>query len=92
MAALTAALVGLAAASTISTLRSKGPKAPTPAELPPPPNVALDAQVADAARTRAETAQRTRAGGAYGRGATLLTGPGGITAPAPVQRKSLLGQ
>lgn len=81
--------LGLIGAPLLSNLMKK---APAPAAPPPVPNAAVDAQVADTARLQAEAAQRVRAAGALGRRATLLTGPSGVAAPPPVQRKTLLGQ
>jgi hypothetical protein len=86
------AIIGLAAGSVASTLFNKGPKAPSIADLPPAPNVAVDNQVAETERMRAEASQRVRAAGGTGRRQTLLTGAGGIPTPPPVMRKTLLGQ
>lgn len=58
--------------------KPKMPKAP-----PPPPTIAdYDVQAAG---------QRQRGGGTYDAGGTIMTGGGGLTAPAPIGRKTLLG-
>jgi hypothetical protein len=61
------------------------PKPPPPPPLPPPP--APDAPAIRAAE--AEARQRARL--ARGRASTILTGGTGLTEPAPIGRKRLLG-
>lgn len=58
---------------------------PVPAPLPPPPVLQSPQgqQAADDAKRRAQAA--------YGLGATVMTGPQGLTAPATTQSKTLLG-
>lgn len=77
---LAAKPVGKAVGSLLGIEPPKPPRAP---QLPP----AVDPQQADAAAARA----RRRALSAGGRSSTILTGPGGLTEPAPGQRKTLLG-
>lgn len=99
MAALStvAAVTALAASafSVGSTLTQKGPKAP-PAlpELPVAPDATAETKAADEAATKAGIAARQKAEAPNRRGfaGTLLTGPAGVQAPAPVAYKSLLGQ
>jgi hypothetical protein len=66
-----------------------GGGAPPPPPPPPPPPLLSDASVQFAARQQAiDTAQ------AYGRAATLMTGPGGTAGGpgnAPVAKRVLLG-
>lgn len=62
------------------------PKIPAP--TPPPAVPAFEGPETQAARDR----QRRALAGARGRESTLLTGPQGITAGAPVITKTLLGQ
>jgi hypothetical protein len=64
--------------------KSKPPKLPPP--LPPPPTL-TDADAEDQRRLQREKERKRR-----GRSSTILTGPLGVTGPAPVQRKTLLGQ
>lgn len=54
------------------------------------PNPAATQIAADAAARTAGAAQRKRSAGAQGYKSTLLTGPQGVTTPAPAQ-KTLLG-
>ncbi|MEZ5665902.1 MAG: hypothetical protein R3F55_00375 [Alphaproteobacteria bacterium] len=61
-----------------------GPK--TPAPLPPPPT--RD----DAAVRQAAYEERQRRRLAAGRASTIRTGAEGVTAPAPVKKKALLGE
>ena len=90
MAALTAALFGLAGGAAYKALTQKGPAMPSPIAAPTAP-VSDPAGDAAFARAQAVTA-RKRASAAPGIGSTLLTGAQGVTQPAPVAYKSLLGQ
>lgn len=90
MAALTAALLGLAGGAAYKSLTQKGPDTPTP--IAPPAAPVVDPAIADAkARQQARIAQ-ARTSRAPGLSSTLLTGPSGVTAPAPVRQNTLLGQ
>jgi hypothetical protein len=60
---------------------------PTPPPPPPPPPERTDAEVQDAALQ-----ERLRQARARGRAANILTGGEGVTDPAPVARKRLLGE
>ena len=95
MAATTSALLlglaGIAGAGSGALLAGKkGPAMPTPIAAPTAP-VTDPAGDAAFARAQAVTA-RKRASGAPGIGSTLLTGAQGVTQPAPVAFKTLLGQ
>lgn len=60
------------------------PRLPSP---PPPPPEREDPAIAEARAREVVAARRLR-----GRASQILTGPQGVTAPAPVGRKVLLGQ
>jgi hypothetical protein len=91
MAVGTAVALGLAGAQLLGSVLGKKPKAPTLPTLPPPPPVDTSASDAAAAES-AGAAQRKRASApGAGRAGTILTGPRGLTTPAPTQRKTLLG-
>jgi hypothetical protein len=60
---------------------------PTPPPPPPPPPVRSDAEVQEAALQ-----ERLRQARVRGRSANILTGGEGVTGPAPVARKKLLGE
>lgn len=60
--------------------------------LPTAPSLSADDAQANANARIAADRQRARALGTNSRRDTLLTGPSGITTPAPVVRKTLLGQ
>lgn len=87
MAVATSTLIagGLAAGMLYNATRNKAPKMPALPAIPEPPPP-LD-------RTPVEAARRAvrRKAGQSSRTRTLLTGPQGLTDPAPVQRKTLLG-
>lgn len=90
MAALTAAIVGLAAATTAHAFMQKPAKMP---QLPTMPAAPADTRTADASASQAAATQaRKRAASSPGRRSTLLTGPAGLTSEAPATRKTLLGQ
>lgn len=61
------------------------PSAPPP---PPPPVPTPDDPAVDEARRKQQIAARLR----QGRSATILTGGLGLSDPAPVARKTLLGE
>lgn len=63
------------------------PSPPKPQPAPPPAPTRADPEI-DEARRRQQLAARLR----QGRGATILTGGLGLADPAPVARKTLLGQ
>lgn len=85
-------MLGLAAASTAAqtykAFTDKGPAAP---KLPTAPDMAKETVQANQGATAAGNRQRKRANDTYSRSDTILTGPAGITTPAPAQRKTLLG-
>ncbi len=61
--------------------------APSPPSPPPPPPTRDDEEVEEAQRRQRLAARLRR-----GRGATILTSGAGLTDPAPVGRKRLLGE
>lgn len=86
---LAIAAIASSAASVASTLTQKPPKAPAAAKLPDAPSEDVAAAERQAAVSRV---RKQRAGGSSGgRSSTLLSGPLGITDPAPTVRKTLLG-
>lgn len=90
MAVATSTLIagGLAAGLLFNASRQKTPKLPELPAIPePPPPLSQDRGDI----TRARLRQRRKSIGGQGRRSTLLTGPQGLTDPAPVQRKTLLG-
>jgi hypothetical protein len=80
------------AASLGGILGMFNPTAPAAAPLPTAPSLSADDAQANANARIAADRQRSRALGTTSRRDTLLTGPSGITTPAPVVRKTLLGQ
>lgn len=97
MAALTTiAAVAAIASSAFSvgkTLTQKAPAGPGALpDVPKAPDAAADQQAADEAATKAGIAARQKTKAAPGLSSTILTGPSGVTAPAPVAYKTLLGQ
>lgn len=89
------AAIGASAFSVGKTLTQKGPKAPpAPPELPAAPDATAETRAADEAATKAGIAERQKsaAPGRRGFAGTILTGPSGVQAPAPVAYKTLLGQ
>lgn len=86
---LAIAAIASSVASTAATLTQKAPKAPAVPKLPDAPSEDLAAAERQEAVSRV---RKQRTGGASGgRSATLLSGPLGITDPAPTVRKTLLG-
>ncbi len=89
-AAITSALVGVG--TSVYSATRKQPKPPPVPTIPPAPDVtaqqAANAQAADTAAAQ----QNSRTQGARGRRSTILTAPSNMPAPAPIQRKTLLGQ
>lgn len=77
-----AIMLGLAGYSAYKSLTDKGPDAAKVPSAPPPVDTAAAAAAGVRTRKKSDTA---------GRNATLLTGPMGVTTPAPVTRKTLLG-
>lgn len=63
------------------------PKPPSTPSFPAPPTKEATAAAAEAARQEEALRQAKR----RGRGADLLTGPGGVSGQAPSVRKQLLG-
>lgn len=63
----------------------------TPALPPPPPPPPQSAAAPDVVGAAAGDARR-RAASALGYSGTVLTGPGGVEAPASTTNKNLLGQ
>lgn len=91
MAALTAAMLALSAFQTFKAVTSHPDAPPTPGPLPMSPDAALEQAKANKAAAEAAAAERRRVTLSDGRASTLRTGPGGLTDPAPTQRKTLLG-
>ncbi len=60
---------------------------PPPPPPPPPPPTRDDSAVEEARRKQLEAARKAR-----GRASTILTGGMGDESPAPVAKKSLLGE
>ena len=93
MAALStiAAIAGIGAAGNALLGAFKKPKAPPPASLlAPPPDPTKDmGQIAERNRVGA---RRIRAGSLYTPPPTLLTGAGGLPAPAPTALSTVLGR
>jgi hypothetical protein len=83
MAATTLAIASIAGSvfSAASAAKNK-PKAPPPMPAAPPAPKPLDPSA---------VIQRARATGPAAKSTTLLTGPSGLSRPAPTQAKTLLG-
>lgn len=92
MAALStiAAIAGIGAAGVSLLGSRKRPTAPPPSLLAPMPDPTKDPQ--QIAERNRLGARRLRAGSLYTPPPTLLTGPGGLSAPANTQRATLLGR
>ena len=91
MAGVSATLaLGLAGASLFNSFNQKKPEAPVAPTAPAAPKV--DPAAMDAVARQAAATQRRRSAATPGLPSTILTGPQGVTQPAPVAYKSLLGQ
>lgn len=86
-----AAVASLAASAfgIYKTATAKAPETPAAPVLPPAPTV--DPAADDAKARAAGVLARRRAAATPGLGSTMLTGPSGVTTPAPVAYKTLLG-
>lgn len=66
--------------------------AKSPAPPPPPPPLPDPPKETDPAIKKARDNERQRAALAAGRDSTILNGGAGVTAPATIGKKTLLGQ
>lgn len=80
----------LAAASVYSIYKSATQHTDAPPALPAMPTVPAD--VDPLAGNKAGAVQRKKTANAPGRASTILTGNAGLSTPAAVARKTLLGQ
>lgn len=87
-----AAVASLAASAfgVYKTATAKTPDAPVAPALPATP-APVDPMAADAKARQAGQLTRRRAAATPGLASTILTGPAGVTTPAPVAYKTLLG-
>lgn len=81
--------LGLSGIQAFKTLTQKAPEAPQMPTTPAAPKV--DPMAMDAIARQAAATQRRRSAATPGLPSTILTGPQGVTQPAPVAYKSLLG-